>query len=211
MDEHRPDLRQLLTESDLASARRARSRHRSSRPLPTGAEILILSDRDICARQGSDRHSCLPWLRLFTDAAQRRLANRASIIVETGEARDVHQMACLIGYGASAVHPWLACSRPIAALCRTRAAAAAVRGSLPELREGARGRSPEGDCAHGHLHDGVLPRRPPVRQHLPEPGLRGRLFPAARRSRSRATACAEIEASLLARHRAGFGAAAHLA
>jgi glutamate synthase (NADPH/NADH) large chain/glutamate synthase (ferredoxin) len=32
---------------------------------------------------------------------------KASIICETGEARDVHQFACLIGYGASAICPYL--------------------------------------------------------------------------------------------------------
>src|SRR3972149_733213 len=33
---------------------------------------------------------------------------RAGIVAETGEARDVHQIALLIGYGASAVNPYLA-------------------------------------------------------------------------------------------------------
>src|SRR3712207_5055117 len=33
---------------------------------------------------------------------------RASIIAETADARDVHQIACLIGFGASAVNPYLA-------------------------------------------------------------------------------------------------------
>ncbi len=34
--------------------------------------------------------------------------SHASLIVETGEARDVHHLATLVGYGASAVNPWLA-------------------------------------------------------------------------------------------------------
>jgi glutamate synthase domain-containing protein 2/glutamate synthase domain-containing protein 3 len=33
---------------------------------------------------------------------------RAGIVCETGEARDVHHMACLIGYGAGAVYPYVA-------------------------------------------------------------------------------------------------------
>ena len=33
---------------------------------------------------------------------------RAELIAETGEAWDVHHFACLIGYGAGAVCPWLA-------------------------------------------------------------------------------------------------------
>ncbi|MCS7284505.1 MAG: glutamate synthase-related protein, partial [Hydrogenobacter thermophilus] len=40
--------------------------------------------------------------------SDRGLSTKVSIIVETGEARDTHHMACLIGYGASAVYPYLA-------------------------------------------------------------------------------------------------------
>ena len=32
----------------------------------------------------------------------------ANIVVDTGTARDPHQIACLIGYGATAVYPYLA-------------------------------------------------------------------------------------------------------
>ncbi len=72
-----------------------------------GAEIIILSDDDI-----SKERVAIPSL-LATAASFRALqgegiANRVSVIVETGEARDVHHMACLIGYNASAVHPYLA-------------------------------------------------------------------------------------------------------
>ncbi len=31
----------------------------------------------------------------------------ASLIVDSGEPREVHHLACLVGYGADAVHPWL--------------------------------------------------------------------------------------------------------
>ena len=36
------------------------------------------------------------------------LRTRVSIVVETGEAREVHHFATLIGYGASAINPYLA-------------------------------------------------------------------------------------------------------
>src|SRR5207253_1436045 len=39
---------------------------------------------------------------------RRGLRMRTSLIAETGEARDIHQFACLIGYGASAICPYLA-------------------------------------------------------------------------------------------------------
>lgn len=72
-----------------------------------GVELLILSDIDI-----SRRHAAIPVLLAvsasFKALQRERLADRVSIIAETGEARDIHHIACLIGYGASAVYPYLA-------------------------------------------------------------------------------------------------------
>jgi len=72
-----------------------------------GARILILSDRGVDAA-----HVPVPAL-LAMGAVHHHLTNvgkrmRASVVVETGEARDVHQIACLVGYGASCVNPYLA-------------------------------------------------------------------------------------------------------
>lgn len=75
--------------------------------IDNGFYFLILSDRGV-----DDKHTSIPML-LAVGAVHhhlRRVGKRmkASIICETGEARDVHQMACLIGYGASCVNPYLA-------------------------------------------------------------------------------------------------------
>jgi glutamate synthase (ferredoxin) len=72
-----------------------------------GASLLILSDR------GLNRERTLIPALLATSAVHQRLIqagvrNHASLIVETGEARDVHHVAALVGFGASAVNPWLA-------------------------------------------------------------------------------------------------------
>lgn len=72
-----------------------------------GGRIIILSD----IRVDAD-HVAIPSL-LAVGAVHHYLIRigkrmKASLISQTGEARDVHQMACLIGYGASAVHPYLA-------------------------------------------------------------------------------------------------------
>jgi glutamate synthase domain-containing protein 2/glutamate synthase domain-containing protein 1/glutamate synthase domain-containing protein 3 len=72
-----------------------------------GASILILSDWDIDAG-----HAPIPML-LATGSVHHHLVradkrSRASIICETAECRDVHQVACLLGYGASAVNPYAA-------------------------------------------------------------------------------------------------------
>ena len=72
-----------------------------------GAVILILSDFDISAER-------LPVHALFaTGAIHHRLIAEglrcdANIVVDTGTARDPHHFATLIGYGATAVHPYLA-------------------------------------------------------------------------------------------------------
>jgi glutamate synthase (NADPH/NADH) large chain/glutamate synthase (ferredoxin) len=72
-----------------------------------GTRILILSDKGV-------DHDNLPIPALLAVGAVhhhlRRVGKRmrVSFICETGEARDVHQMACLIGYGASAINPYLA-------------------------------------------------------------------------------------------------------
>ncbi|MGC8853115.1 MAG: glutamate synthase central domain-containing protein, partial [Hydrogenobacter sp.] len=72
-----------------------------------GAQIIILTDRNI-SRYRVAVPSLLAVSSVFKWLSDRGLSTKASIIVETGEARDPHHMACLIGYGASAVYPYLA-------------------------------------------------------------------------------------------------------
>ncbi len=71
-----------------------------------GVNILILSDKAISATR-----IAIPSL-MVTGAVHHHLNRsrkrmRASIIVETAEARDTHQLACLFGFGATAVCPYL--------------------------------------------------------------------------------------------------------
>ena len=72
-----------------------------------GAEFLILSDRD-----STKDLAPVPSL-LATSAVHHHLIRagkrtRAALIVEAGDAREVHHISCLIGYGATAVNPYLA-------------------------------------------------------------------------------------------------------
>jgi glutamate synthase (NADPH/NADH) large chain len=82
-------------------------RKRVLKAVQNGAEILILTDKDI-----SRERIAIPSLLAISAAVSylrgKRLANQVSFIMETGEARDIHHMACLVGYGASAVYPYLA-------------------------------------------------------------------------------------------------------
>ena len=72
-----------------------------------GKTVLVLSDRDIA-------RGLVPIPALAaTGAVHHRLVEEglrcdANIVVETGTARDPHHFACLIGYGATAVYPYLA-------------------------------------------------------------------------------------------------------
>ena len=72
-----------------------------------GNEIIVLSDRDI-SKERVAIPSLLAVSASFKSLQSKGLANRVSLTIETGEARDVHHMACLIGYGASAIYPYLA-------------------------------------------------------------------------------------------------------
>ncbi len=75
--------------------------------IKNGAEIVILSDRNL--EKGKKYiPSLLAVAGLFQYLNRKGLAHRASYIVETGEAREDHHIAMLVGYGASAVHPYLA-------------------------------------------------------------------------------------------------------
>lgn len=72
-----------------------------------GANILILSDRGV-----DENHVAIPSL-LAVSALHQYLVNTKkrtslAIIVESGEPREVHHFATLLGYGACAVNPYLA-------------------------------------------------------------------------------------------------------
>ncbi len=79
---------------------------RVSEAVALGANIVILSDRHSSAELAP-----IPSL-LLTSAVhhhlvRRRERTRVGLVVESGDAREVHHIALLIGYGAAAVNPYL--------------------------------------------------------------------------------------------------------
>ena len=84
-----------------------RVRNACSEAIDGGARILILSDR------GCDPdHAPIPSL-LLTSAVHHHLVRtrqrtKVGLVVESGDCREVHHVALLIGYGAAAVNPYLA-------------------------------------------------------------------------------------------------------
>ena len=75
--------------------------------IKTGKNILIISDRALSATQVA-----IPALLALSAIHQHLvsvgLRTTAGLVVETGSAREVHHFAVLAGYGAEAVHPYLA-------------------------------------------------------------------------------------------------------
>ncbi len=72
-----------------------------------GKVVLVLSDREI-SRETRPVHALLATGAVHHRLVQEGLRCDANIVVETGTARDPHHFAVLIGYGATAVYPYLA-------------------------------------------------------------------------------------------------------
>ena len=72
-----------------------------------GANILILSDRGV-----DENHLAIPSLLAVSALHQHLVATKKrtslAMILESGEPREVHHFATLLGYGASAINPYLA-------------------------------------------------------------------------------------------------------
>ena len=77
------------------------------RVIRSGANILILSDREV-----DEYHVAIPSLLAVSGLQQHlvRTKKRTSVamILESGEPREVHHFATLLGYGACAINPYLA-------------------------------------------------------------------------------------------------------
>src|SRR5699024_7065232 len=72
-----------------------------------GANILVLSDRGV-----DENHVAIPSLLVVSavhqQLGQTKKRTSLAIILESGEPREVHHFAALLGYGACAVNPYLA-------------------------------------------------------------------------------------------------------
>ena len=78
----------------------------AARHVEHGANILILSDRNV----GPERvamPSLLAVAAVHHHLVRRGTRLRTGLVIESGEPRDIHHMATLIGYGAAAINPYL--------------------------------------------------------------------------------------------------------
>lgn len=84
-----------------------RVRREVSQAIADGATIVVISDRE-----SNERLAPIPSL-LLTSAVHHHMVNEktrtcASLVVETGDAREVHHMAMLLSFGADAINPYMA-------------------------------------------------------------------------------------------------------
>ena len=80
---------------------------RASDALAGGCDILVLSDRGANARQ-SPIPSLLATAGVHHHLVREGTRARCGLVVESGDAREVHHVCLLLGYGAGAVNPYLA-------------------------------------------------------------------------------------------------------
>jgi glutamate synthase (ferredoxin) len=79
---------------------------RADAAIKTGHTLIILSDRGM-----TDTQAAIPALLavagLHHHLIRQGTRTKVSLLVESGEPREVHHFACLLGYGAEAVNPYL--------------------------------------------------------------------------------------------------------
>ena len=127
-----------------------------------GDNVLVLSDRAM-----DHTRIAIPAL-LATGAVHHHLIRKglrtsAGLVVETGEAREIHHFCALAGYGAEAINPYLAfetLSDMVATGALADGLTEAQAHAPRQLRDRRRQGHPEGDVEDGHLHLPVLLRRP---------------------------------------------------
>jgi len=81
--------------------------HQASAAISSGYEVIILSDRDLGPEMGP-----IPALLAVASVHHHLIRagtrTQVGLIVESGEPREVHHFALLLGYGAAAINPYLA-------------------------------------------------------------------------------------------------------
>ncbi|MSQ36544.1 MAG: glutamate synthase large subunit [Dehalococcoidia bacterium] len=80
---------------------------RADAAIAGGAKILVLSDRGVDAER-APIPALLAVAALHNHLVREQKRTQVGLVVESGEPREVHHFALLIGYGAGAVNPYLA-------------------------------------------------------------------------------------------------------
>ena len=100
------------TSTSTAAARRSprrveQLRTKVSKAIAAGARIIVLSDRD-CDEKRAPIPSLLMTAAVHHHLVREKTRMEVGLVVESGDCREVHHVALLLGYGAAAVNPYLA-------------------------------------------------------------------------------------------------------
>ena len=168
-----------------------------------GYNILILSR----PRRGRERaprsRRCSRCRAVHQHLVRDGIRMHTGLVVETGEAREVHHFALLIGYGAAAVNPYLALDT-VRELVDRRELPRLGATTRAALHQGDRRGPAQGDVQDGHLHAAVVPRRADLRGGRARPRAdRAALHRHAVAARGRRPA--ELGREVRERHARGFG------
>ncbi|MGY1679517.1 glutamate synthase large subunit [Geodermatophilus sp. SYSU D01176] len=82
-------------------------RTKVSKAISAGARIIVLSDRD-CDENRAPIPSLLMTAAVHHHLVRQKTRMEVGLVVESGDCREVHHVALLLGYGAAAVNPYLA-------------------------------------------------------------------------------------------------------
>jgi glutamate synthase domain-containing protein 2/glutamate synthase domain-containing protein 1/glutamate synthase domain-containing protein 3 len=81
----------------------------ASNAVEDGANLLILTDRSVDLHR-APVPALLAVAGVHHHLIRHGMRTQCDLIVESGEPREVHHFCCLLGYGAGAIHPYLALS-----------------------------------------------------------------------------------------------------
>ena len=173
-------LRAALDDVRSEASRGHRRRRQHPGPLATGT------------RRASSRRSrrCCSPSAVHHHLIREKTRTQVGLVVEAGDAREVHHMALLLGYGAGAINPYLAFETIEDMIARGLNGLGGIDPDEggPQLHQGRRQGRAEGHVEDGHLDGRVLHRRPGVRGHRPRPGTRRRVLHRHRLAASAASA-----------------------
>ena len=98
---------------------------------------------------------------------RERKRTQVALIIESGEPREVMHFALLIGYGASAINPYLAIET-LEDMSQKGLLTVRLPHGAQELQEGHQQGTAQGLLEDGHLHAAELSRRADLRGHRAE-------------------------------------------
>ena len=164
---------------------------RASLAIKSGYTLLILTDRGV-DHEYAPIPSLLALSAVHNHLIREGTRNQVALIVESGEPREVMHFALLLGYGASAVNPYLAIET-LEDLHKSGAFPAGydLGQGFQKLHEVHRQGPSENFLEDGHFHAAELSGRANFRDGGPQPVARREIFygHVARASRASASKC----------------------